>query len=158
MATIRGHPFLFKQGRHMRFTFFALFVVAVFSGCVQQDDERTGSQPPIDYQQGDVLQVSGTLVDSRCYGMDKSHISNDHDLPEGHIVACGTACARRGFPVAVVEGGAEDGAVWMLLANAQALADYVSATVRVEGTFRDTGILIPTRIELKTRDGWTIVM
>ncbi|NND71202.1 MAG: hypothetical protein HKN43_06455 [Rhodothermales bacterium] len=130
-----------------------IVLATLFVHCGKQD-LQTGDA----FKQGDAIEISGTLVDTRCFAENTNNIGNDHDRSEGHIQACGTACARLGFPVAVVTGGLKDGKVWVLLTNPQAMADYIAAPVRVSGTVGDNGIVIPERVELKTTSGWTIIL
>ncbi len=124
-----------------------------FASCTSADKQEARR-----YEQGEELELIGTIAGARCFAENSENIGNDHNRPEGFIKGCGTTCATLGLPVAVVEGGTKDGKVWVLLTNSQAMADYIAAPVRVSGIVRDEGILIPTRIELKTSDGWTIIL
>ncbi|MFQ5569938.1 MAG: hypothetical protein ACE5G0_09700 [Rhodothermales bacterium] len=108
---------------------------------------------------GDSISVTGVLVDSRCFYLDKANNANvDHNRPEGRVPGCAKACAMQGFPVAVLEGGDVEGMVWILSFPSQVFADYMAQTVRVQGEFRSEGIIIPHRVETQTGDGWTRIM
>ncbi|MCH8961265.1 MAG: hypothetical protein IH820_08055, partial [Bacteroidetes bacterium] len=57
------------------------------------------------YALGDSISITGLLVDTRCFLLDKeANRNNDHNRPEGRVPACAQACARQGIPVAVLEG------------------------------------------------------
>ncbi len=114
--------------------------------------------PTRTYRQGDSLRVSGVLIDTRCFALDKANLTDDHTRPEGQVPGCAGACARQGFPVAILEGGKPDGYVWVLSFPPQVFADYMGRTVRVDGVFRSQGILIPHRVEMRSGDGWTVIM
>jgi hypothetical protein len=102
--------------------------------------------------------VTGILIDSRCHSSDPSHVSNDHVIDGELVKACATKCAKLGFPTAILEASEDGSRVWMLVANAQALADYMAGTVRVTGSIRSEGVLVPDRVELQSGDTWTIIM
>ena len=121
--------------------------------------------PPVDRSAGlavgDTLTVVGTLIDARCFHLDKeTNRADDHrrPAPEGAVAACATACARQGWPVAVLEGGTPQGYVWMLSFPSPAFADFMAKPVRVLGQFRSEGILVPQRVEMQTSEGWTVIL
>jgi len=132
----------------------------MLSACTQSvSDEQTTATKT--YALGDSIMVSGVLVDSRCFYLDKPTNRNvDHirPEPEGRVPGCGKACALQGFPVAVLEGGDLEGMVWILSFPSQVFADYMAQTVRVYGEFRSEGIVIPNRVEMQTSDGWLRIM
>lgn len=108
---------------------------------------------------GDTLTVFGTLIDARCFQLDKDlNRADDHVRPEGPITACASACARQGWPVAVLEAGTPDGYVWMLSFPAPVFADYMARPVRVLGQFRSEGILVPQRVEVQSGEAWTVIL
>lgn len=120
-------------------------------------------EPPIDRSAGlaagDTLTVLGTLIDSRCFQLDKdTNRADDHVRPEGPVAACAEACARQGWPVAVLEGGRPEGYVWMLSFPAPVFAEYMAQPVRVLGQFRSEGILVPQRVEVRSGEAWTVIL
>ncbi len=119
-------------------------------------ESNTSARPT--YAQGDTVEVSGVLVDTRCFALDKANTGNDHTRPEGRVPGCGAACARQGIPVAVLEEGRPEGYVWVLAFPPQALAEYVGETVRVRGDYRAEGILEPLRVEMQAAGGWTVIL
>ena len=138
---------------------FALFFVLALAlaACGPRGDTNPGSTP-VSYAKGDTLVVIGTLVDTRCFALDKSNIGDDHIRPEGHVPACGTACAMQGIPVAVLEGGVPTGKPWILVSYpSQIFAEYIASTVRVLGQFGSDGILVPINVDIETDDGWAQV-
>ena len=128
------------------------FMVA--AGCQQPRPERVA----IEYARGDSLEVSGTLIDSRCFNLDPANVGVDHIRPEGFVKACAQACANMGFPAAVLKNGDPDDDVWVLIAVPAILADYMAETVRVRGVVRSAGILIPERVEIRDGDEWLTIM
>ena len=112
------------------------------------------------YAPGDSISITGLLVDTRCFLLDKeANRSKDHNRPEGRVPACAQACARQGIPVAVLERGAPEGTVWILGGYpSQIYADYIAGTVRVEGEFRGQGLIIPRTVVYKNGDTWTRIL
>lgn len=109
------------------------------------------------YAPGDSIRVGGVLIDTRCFHLDKEiNRHNDHIRPEGQVAACAQACARLGFPGALLENGAVDGKVWILGGYpAQIYTDYMAQTVRVEGEVRSEGVIVPSKVEYKNGEVWT---
>lgn len=121
----------------------------------------TESAPPAGPQAGDAIELEGTLIDSRCFPLDDRNAGPDHyrPEPEGFVTACARACAMQGFPVAVLENGDPEGNVWVLMTVPAMLADYMSQQVRISGTVRSAGLLIPDRIETYSSQGeWLTVL
>ncbi|MGR3318079.1 MAG: hypothetical protein ACUZ8O_06325 [Candidatus Anammoxibacter sp.] len=100
------------------------------------------------------ITVYGTLIDTKCYGMNHSNKKDDHVTPKGKIEKCATMCAKMGIPVGLLVDGKIDGKVYFLAVPAPALADYMGKAVRVIGTkaFRDG--LIVDKIELMKGDAF----
>jgi len=96
--------------------------------------------------------VKGTLVDTKCYGMNNGNMSNDHNTPKGKMSKCAAACAKMGIPVGVLEKGKKGGTVHILITPAGQLADHMSKEVKVSG-MKTAGGLIPKKIEVK-ENGW----
>lgn len=136
----------------------ALLGLLLFSGC------QSGSQTPAEeaapvYEEGQSLSMEGTLIDTRCYPLNKDvNRGMDHERPEGFVKACATACAMQGFPVAVLRGGETDGEVWVLMTVPAVLADYMAEEVRIQGTVRSMGILIPERVETLSDGEWLTIL
>ena len=108
--------------------------------------------------QGDSLVVVGTLIDTRCFSLDRANLRADHIRDGQQVKACAQACANLGFPVAVLENGDPANDPWVLITVSQALADYMAGTVRVTGIVRSAGVLIPERIELQVGNEWTFIL
>ena len=75
------------------------------------------------------MTVTGTLVDTKCYGMDHANTGNDH----GGMAGCGTACTSLGIPVALLEGGEAGGTAHVLLVSVTGLAEHIAKEARVTG-------------------------
>jgi hypothetical protein len=149
-----------RGNRTILFVAAAFTGLMMFSGCserieVEKIDEEI-------YAVGDTVNVSGTLVDTRCLSSNWSNINMDHPDPVPTSQtgeACAIYCARQGFPVGLATGPEPDSTVWMLLSTPQLLSDYMAQTVRIRGVVRSEGILTPVRVEAKKPDGgWTFVI
>lgn len=113
----------------------------------------------VDYAIGDTLTVIGTLIDTKCFALDKRNITDDHILADGDVPGCGTACAMQGIPVAVLEGGTASGTPWILVSYpSQIFADYIATTVRVLGQYGAEGIIVPIHVDTKTDAGWARIL
>lgn len=141
----------------------AVIGLLFLSACSSRPDveDSVPLSEAISYARGDTINVSGLLVDTRCFAANRQNIGMDHPdpVPTSQTgAACARYCALQGFPVGVATGGA-DGPVWILLSSPQVLADYMEQTVRVRGVVRSDGVLIPERVEMQTADGgWTFVL
>ena len=146
----------------LRKTRVLLGVVLLMGLAAACDRPASESDPvaPHTYALGDSIRVTGLLVDTRCFLLDKeANRNNDHNRPEGRVPACAQACARQGIPVAVLEGGDPEGLVWILGGYpSQIYADYMAGTVRVDGEFRSQGIIIPRTVAYKNGDTWTRIL
>ncbi len=102
----------------------------------------------------EMVTVSGTLVDTKCYGMNHENTGNDHIMPDGKTLPnCATACAGMGIPVAILEGGEKDGMVYTLVTPSMSLADHMAREARVSGSRVFENGLIPTKIEVMNAEG-----
>ncbi|NND71203.1 MAG: hypothetical protein HKN43_06460 [Rhodothermales bacterium] len=106
--------------------------------------------------------VTGTLVDTKCYGMDSNNTGNSHGVPMengemGEMPNCATACAAMGIPVGVLEGGKSGGKVHIIIAPAGTFAEHMAKQVRVKGEIVFPGSIMPEKVEVKGDDGWTEV-
>lgn len=90
--------------------------------------------------------MEGTLVDSKCYLMDKN-VSNDH----GTVKSCGTLCMKAGSPAGLVTS---DNKFYVLLAPSIALAPYSGKQVRVTGNIVNTGSVDVDKIEVNLNGQW----
>ncbi len=125
----------------------ALLIGACGDGGEQADDMTDTTETAMMPTPGSVT-VAGTLIDSKCYGLDHANTGNDHTMP-----ACGSACATMGLPVAVLEGGQQDAKVYLLVTASAPLADHMAKEVRVSGTAVYESGLIPSKIEVKDAQG-----
>lgn len=100
----------------------------------------------------DDITVQGTLIDTRCYGLNHSNSGTDHLTPNGLIDNCASICAKMGIPVGLLVDGKVNGKVYLLVVPAPALANYMGEFVRVMGKpiFKN-GIVIK-KIEVKKDD------
>ncbi len=103
---------------------------------------------------GRTVTVVGTLIDTKCYGMNHANTGNDHMTPKGKMPNCAQACARQGIPVGLLENGKRDGRVYLLVTPSLALADHMAKEVKVTGKQPFEGSLIPEKIWVKTDRGW----
>ena len=139
---------------------FLIGLLLVLASACAEPDSRDDTEAPT-YALGDSITVTGVLIDTRCFHLDKATnhaVDHNRPEPEGHVLGCARACALQGFPVGVLEGGASDGKVWILSFTSQVFADYMAQTVRVNGEFRSDGIIVPLQVEMQTSDGWTRIM
>jgi len=104
---------------------------------------RSANQPA---SPGDTLQLRGVLFDVACHAKQPEN----PDACEGRYV-------RRGYPVGVRTTDMDAGA-WILVTVPQALADYLTTSVRVKGVVRSEGILIPHSMSVASKAGWTTIM
>ncbi|MEX0599719.1 MAG: hypothetical protein WD205_03680, partial [Rhodothermales bacterium] len=115
-------------------------------------------RPPMAAAPGDVIALTGTLIDTHCYADDHANAGLDHDRPQGFVPDCAILCARSGFPVGLLLDDKRGPDVWILVTAPAVLADYMAQTVRVRGEVRSNGVLIPQRVELQQGDEWTFIL
>jgi len=142
-----------------------VLMVTLFSvvSCNQENQIKEYQPAESNYTRGDTLTVTGMLIDSHCYALDKENTGHDHNLPEsGFRENCAEYCALQGYPVGVLnqnEEGQQTEELWVIMTAAQIFADYMTQTVRVQGTVRTDGLLDPLQVELKTGpDEWITIM
>ena len=99
------------------------------------------------------ITVIGTLVDTKCYGMNPDNWVVDHMTPKGKMPQCAQACAKMGIPVAVLADGKKGGDVTILITPAGTLADYMAKTVKVTGMPTFEGSVIPNNVWFKNDKG-----
>jgi len=125
------------------------------NGDKNNPQNKTNQQANSNYAPGDTLAFQGKLIDTHCYNLDQQNIGDDHTLPEsGFREDCAAYCANLGYPVAVLIDGKPGNKVWILRFSAQVFADYMAETVRVEGNFISDGLVQPSKVEMKTDEGW----
>ncbi len=97
--------------------------------------------------------VTGTLIDTKCYGMNHDNIENAHyvkkDGEKMKMPNCATACANMGIPAGLLK----DGEVFVLITPSNAVADHMAKEARVTGELAYAGGIIPSKIEVKNDDG-----
>ncbi len=100
--------------------------------------------------------VSGTLIDTKCYSMNRKNKGNDHITEMGEMKGCGTLCANLGIPVGVLTAS---NTVWVLVTPSKDLATSIGSMARVAGTPVYGGHSIrPDKIEVKDASGqWTAI-
>ncbi len=90
-------------------------------------------------------QISGQLVDSRCWVKMGLTDGDHHD--------CAIQCLKDGIPAAVLT---ESGDLYVILAPAMGFADYANKTVRLTGKVdAKQHVVVPTKIEIKKGADWT---
>lgn len=104
------------------------------------------------------ITVTGTIIDTKCYGMNHDNVQNEHVVPMkdrkiGTMPNCATACAQMGNPVGILEGGNEDGKVYILVTPAGQLAEHAAKQARVTGDLAYPGGIIPMKLEVKNAQG-----
>ncbi|MGH7495153.1 MAG: hypothetical protein ACREOO_22505 [bacterium] len=91
--------------------------------------------------------LTGTLVDLKCYAAG-GFLTNDH----GSMKGCGTACAKGGNPVALVDANKK---VHFLAVAAPEYADWVGAELRLTGKHAsNAGVFLPEKVEAKENGKW----
>ena len=95
--------------------------------------------------------IEGTLIDTKCYSLDRANTGDDHQTKDGTIEGCAAACAQLGIPVAVLTGKDDP---TILIAPATELAEFMGRQVRVTGSkaFRGSAMRAET-IEVRDADG-----
>ena len=101
--------------------------------------------------------VTGTLIDTKCYGMNHDNVENAHfamkDGEKMKMPNCATACANIGIPAGLLKDGKKDGEVFVLITPANAVADHMAKEARVTGELAYPGGIIPSKIEVKNDKG-----
>lgn len=141
-----------------------LIPLIAFVACNNEESKiKEYQSTEANYVRGDTLTITGQLIDSHCYALDKENTGHNHNLPEsGYREDCAEYCALQGYPVGVLIKDEQDQnteEMWVIMTAAQIFADYMTQTVRVQGTVRTDGILDPLQVELKTGPNeWTTIM
>lgn len=104
-------------------------------------------------KKGEEITVTGTLVGTKCYGMNNDNIANKHMTPKGEMPGCATACANMGIPAGVLKDGKKGGDLYILITPSTAIADHMGATVKATGMETFDHAIIPSKIMVKTKDG-----
>ena len=105
---------------------------------------------------GESVTVTGTLVDTKCYGeMPEANKGNDHlvmkDGQQMQMPNCATACANMGIPAALLT---EAGILLTIVAPAAQLADHMEKQTRITGRLAADGVLLPDKIEVRDGRRW----
>jgi hypothetical protein len=109
------------------------------------------------------ITVTGTLVDTKCYGMmPKANIGNDHKVPgpDGKMMevpSCATACSAMGIPAGIVEGGKAGNKTYVIIASTTQLKSHMAKEARVVGEPVFGGGIIAEKIEVKENGKWVDV-
>ncbi len=97
--------------------------------------------------------LSGTLIDTKCYGMNNDNMGTDHMTPKGKMSNCAAACAKMGIPVGLLIDGKKGGEVIFLVTPSMQLASHMAKKARVTG-HKAIGGLIPEKIEVMENGKW----
>ena len=112
----------------------ALFALAAFSFAQEKAAAKSET-------------ITGTLVDLKCYAAG-GFVTNDH----GSMKGCGTACAKGGNPVGLVDTGKK---VHFLGVAAPEYANWVGMELRLTGKHNATAnIFLPDKVEAKEDGKW----
>lgn len=109
------------------------------------------------------ITVTGTLVDTKCYGMmPKANIGNTHKLPgkDGKMMDvpnCATACSGMGIPTGIVEDGEAGNKTYVLIVSTTALASHMAKEARVTGEEVFDGGILVGKVEVKEDGKWVDV-
>jgi len=139
----------------------ALAMIFIVAGCGDGEEIKEYVAPESKFVKGDTLTVSGILIDTHCYALDKENTGHDHNLPQsGFREDCAEYCALQGYPAGVlIEQENEEDYVWAIMTASQIFADYMTQVVRVRGTVRSDGVMDPLDVELKDGpDSWITIM
>ena len=109
--------------------------------------------------EADLVTVTGTLVDTKCYGMmPEANIGNTHKMMKGDKMMdapkCATACAAMGIPAGIVEGGKAGNQTYVLITPTNQLKKHMSKEARVTGEIAYEGAIMPMKIEVKEDGEW----
>jgi hypothetical protein len=94
--------------------------------------------------------VTGILIDTHCYSLDRAYATDDHRTPNGTIEGCAEACAKLGIPVGVLTAS---GDVVVLLVPAPDLADHMGSDARAVGRRTFANSLRPDSVFVKDDGG-----
>ena len=94
--------------------------------------------------------VTGILIDTHCYSLDRAYAADDHRTPNGTIEGCAEACAKLGIPVGVLTAS---GDVVVLLVPAPDLADHMGSEARAVGRRTFANSLRPDSVFVKDDGG-----
>ncbi len=112
---------------------------------------------PLSSLAGETVTVEGVLVDMQCYVLNKSRLSGDMKADRQVLAACPTEPAKSGMPVAIWNGQVAGGELTTLASPASMLAEHLAKPARLTGELIAPRIIKPTRLEIKTPDGWVEV-
>jgi hypothetical protein len=124
----------------------AAFVGALAVGGASAGDEKKDKKK-------EEITVVGTLVETRCYGMNNDNIGLNHITEKGTVEECAKACASMGIPVGLLVDGKKGGQLYILIAPAPMFVDFMAETVQVVGTVTLEGALMPSHIFVKGESG-----
>lgn len=102
---------------------------------------------------GKEITVIGTLIDTKCYGMDHDNLGTDHMTPKGKMPNCAQACSKMGVPVGVLKGGKKGADVFILVTPSMGLAEHMAKEVKVIGMQTFEGAITPSKIFVKNAKG-----
>jgi len=109
---------------------------------------------PLSSLAGETVTVEGVLVDMQCYVLNKSRLTGDMAADRRVLAACPAEPAKAGIPVAVWNGRVAGGELITVASPAYLLADHLAKPARLTGELIAPRIVKPTKLEVKTPDGW----
>ena len=112
---------------------------------------------PLSSLAGETITVEGVLVDVQCYVLNKSKLSGDMAADRRVLAACPAEPAKAGMPVAVWNGRVAGGELTTVASPAYLLAEHLAKPARLTGELIAPRIVKPTKLEVKTSDGWVEV-
>lgn len=109
----------------------------------------------------DVNDLTGLLIDARCYALTRDNYTNAHAFsPGGEKVAkgCASACAKSGVPVALLLGPlppTEQSKAIILLHPSPNLASYMEKSAKVTGYYmKDMNAIFTTCVKVLEGEEW----
>ncbi len=112
---------------------------------------------PLSSLAGETVTVEGVLVDVQCYVLNKLKLSGDTAADRRLLATCPAEPAKAGMPVAIWNGQVAGGELTTLASPASMLAEHLAKPARLTGELIAPRIIKPTRLEIKTPDGWVEV-
>jgi len=156
------------NGRLIPVLLFSLAFLIPGIGCSGNTDEVANKQSAeIDDRDAvaasDTLNITGKLICAHCYALNENNTGHDHTLPQsGFKENCANFCSLQGYPMAVLLDEELAGQrVWVIRTSSQLFADFMTQTLRIEGTFVSHGVIDPLSIELlksEEENQWITIM
>lgn len=138
------------------FALLIFFVSCAGDANKKQNAERKSSVILSSLAENDSIGVSGILICTHCYALNKSNVGLNHELPKsGFVENCARLCAQQNYPIGVLCDTAQYGSqVWVIRTSSQLFTDYMSNATRITGSFVKDALIEPAQIEVMERGEW----